>query len=596
VQLTTLDILTFVGFLALVVFVSLWASRKEKSGEDYFLAGRGLTWPLIGFSLIAANISAEQMVGMSGAAANGEIGLSIASYEWMAAITLVCVGFFFLPMFLKSGIYTIPQFLEFRFSPIARTVMSLLMVVMLVSVNISLVTYLGAKFLDPYISIASVEFGFLYPVDDIAILCWIIGITAGVYVAAGGLKACAWADIIQGAALIVGAIVIISDSSHQSPWAARRPEDERPRQWRRSVVEESAGVVDRLLRAQRRQDARVPAVERARIMPWTRAHRSAGSGSRISIYWGLNQYIMQRALGAKSLAEGQRGIFLACFFKLLIPFIIVFPGIIAFQLYGDAVLAKTGGDVAKAGELAYPTLIAEIMPPVLRGVMLAALAGAVMSSFNSGINSAATIFTIDVYKRYLSPHSDTKRQLRVGQIATAVIAVAACLIAPLPGSFEGVFAYIQEIWGFISPGIVAAFLMGIWLPKAPTIAGKLALLLSPLLYAICRVPKWILDGQGFSMQELEGVSRVVQSTDAGQAPVEGFRAMLYQFGSISFLHHMAIIFVIIAAVMILLTRWKPRSEPVTYPTSNVDVRVPLSSYLYGSLIIAATIALYVYFW
>jgi SSS family solute:Na+ symporter len=166
----------------------------------------------------------------------------------------------------------------------------------------------------------------------------------------------------------------------------------------------------------------------------------------------------------------------------------------------------------------------------------------------------------------------------------------------LPGSFEGVFAYIQEIWGFISPGIVAAFLMGIWLPKAPTIAGKLALLLSPLLYAICRVPKWILDGQGFSMQELEGVSRVVQSTDAGQAPVEGFRAMLYQFGSISFLHHMAIIFVIIAAVMILLTRWKPRSEPVTYPTSNVDVRVPLSSYLYGSLIIAATIALYVYFW
>jgi SSS family solute:Na+ symporter len=592
VQLTTLDILTFVGFLALVVFVSLWASRKEKSGEDYFLAGRKLTWPLIGFSLIASNISTEHFVGMAGSAF-GRVGLAIASYEWMAAITLVIVAWWLLPKFLRSGIYTMPEYLEYRYDGATRSIMATYLMLLYIFALLATVLYSGAQGLNGV-------FGFpemlannfdMSPEDSVYWStvggAWFIGIVAAAYTVYGGLKAVVWSDLLQGGALLIGGAIVlylglkivgggtVGDDGGVSGG---------------SVVEGW-----KVFSEQNADKLHVVLPWNDPDVPWL-AVFVGGLWIPNLFYWGLNQFITQRTLGAKSLAEGQRGIFLACFFKLLIPFIIVFPGIIAFQLYGDAVLAKTGGDVAKAGELAYPTLIAEIMPPVLRGVMLAALAGAVMSSFNSGINSAATIFTIDVYKRYLSPHSDTKRQLRVGQIATAVIAVAACLIAPLPGSFEGVFAYIQEIWGFISPGIVAAFLMGIWLPKAPTIAGKLALLLSPLLYAICRVPKWILDGQGFSMQELEGVSRVVQSTDAGQAPVEGFRAMLYQFGSISFLHHMAIIFVIIAAVMILLTRWKPRSEPVTYPTSNVDVRVPLSSYLYGSLIIAATIALYVYFW
>jgi SSS family solute:Na+ symporter len=343
VDLQIVDIVVFVIFAASVVGIGLWKSRGEKdTSSDYFLAGRGLTWPLIGFSLIAANISAEQMVGMSGAAANGEIGLAIASYEWMAAITLVAVGFFFLPMFLRSGIYTIPQYLEFRFSPIARTVMSVLMVVMLVSVNISLVTYLGAKFLDPYISIVSTDIGFLYPIDDIAVLSWIIGIIAGVYVAAGGLKACAWADLIQGAALIVGGAVI----TYLALGALGDPNPElgmnAPAEVAASLgVEQDAGVGERL--ASLKDDKMHMFLPwTSSVIPWTAL--MIGLWIPNFYYWGLNQYIMQRALGSKSLAEGQKGIVFAAGMKLIIPFVVCVPGIIAFSLYSGEMADRIDGD------------------------------------------------------------------------------------------------------------------------------------------------------------------------------------------------------------------------------------------------------------
>ena len=362
-DLQTIDIIVIVIFALAVVGIGLWKSRGEKdTSSDYFLAGRGLTWPLIGFSLIAANISAEQMVGMSGAAANGEIGLAIASYEWMAAITLVFVGFFFLPMFLKSGIYTIPQFLEFRFNAFARTVMSVLMVIMLVSVNISLVTYLGAKFLDPYISVVSTDIGFIYPLDDIAVLCWIIGITAGVYVAAGGLKACAWADLIQGAALIVGGAVI----TWLALGALGEPKPEMgmndPVQVASSLgLEPSAGVGERLgVLKEEKMHMFLPWT--SSVIPWTAL--VIGLWIPNFYYWGLNQYIMQRALGSKSLAEGQKGIVFAAGMKLIIPFVVCVPGIIAFTLYSGEMADRIDGD-AKTNRpvlLAYAAASGEGLP------------------------------------------------------------------------------------------------------------------------------------------------------------------------------------------------------------------------------------------
>ena len=316
-------------------------------------------------------------------------------------------------------------------------------------------------------------------------------------------------------------------------------------------------------------------------------------------YWGLNQFITQRTLGAKSLVEGQKGIYLACLFKLMIPFIIVMPGIMAFQMFGDEVLAKVGGDVSKAGEQAYPFMIAQIMPSFLRGVMLAALAGAVMSTFNSGINSASTIFTIDIYSKYINKKADARRQVTIGRWATALIALFACLIAPLPGKFEGVFNYIQEIWGFISPGIVAAFLVGLVLKRAPTIAGRTALILGPILYACSRIPKWIMENAyDFEIEKVaDGASQVVRKlADGSTQPVEGFAGLYYQFCSLAFLHHMAIVFVILAIVMAIITVVKPRTEPIKFPTSNLDTRVQPVTYVYGSLIIVATAALYAIFW
>jgi len=315
-------------------------------------------------------------------------------------------------------------------------------------------------------------------------------------------------------------------------------------------------------------------------------------------YWGLNQFITQRALGAKSVAEGQRGIFLACLMKLLIPFIIVIPGIIAFEHFGEAILAKAGGDASKAGELAYPHLITQIMPPFLRGVMLAALAGAVMSTFNSGINSAATIFTIDVYRRYVNPQATPRRQISIGRITTAIIAICACLISPLPGKFEGVFNYIQEIWGFISPGIVAAFLFGLISRRAPALAGRTVLILGPILYAAARIPGWILEGvYHYTLNRLpDGSSHVVQKlADGTMVTITGASAAVYRFCTMTFLHHMAMIFLILVAVMLVITRVRPRTEPIVYPTSKLDVRVPLSSYIYGTVILLLTVFLYIQF-
>jgi SSS family solute:Na+ symporter len=313
-------------------------------------------------------------------------------------------------------------------------------------------------------------------------------------------------------------------------------------------------------------------------------------------YWGMNQFITQRTLGARSLYEGQKGIYLACVFKLIIPFIIVVPGIIAFMKFGDALLAQAGGDEDKAGEIAYPYLISQLMPPFLRGAMLAALAGAVMSTFNSGINSASTIFTIDIYDKYIKKLKTPRQQVRVGRIATAVVALSACLIAPLPGRFEGVFNYIQEIWGFISPGIVAAFLVGLVLKRAPAAAGKTALILGPVLYACSRIPKWIMEGvYDFQLQSVDGGTEVLRVFDGGTEIVKGAAASYYRFCSMAFLHHMAIVFVLLVVVMAAMTMYRPRTEPIVYPQSDLDTTVPRRSYMLGALVCLATVALYVIF-
>jgi SSS family solute:Na+ symporter len=354
------DILVFFVFISIVVGTSMYKSRKEETDEDFFLASRGLVWPLIGISLIAANISTEQFVGMSGQSA-GSVGLAIASYEWMAAITLIFVAFFFLPKFLSSGIYTIPEFLEYRYNSTARTIMAIYTMIIYVGVTIAAVLYSGG------ITIYTI-FGI-----DLTSSIWIVGIIAALYTSWGGLKAVAWADLFQGSALIIGGAIVLYFGFV------------------------AIGGVDNFFTYNEDKLHMILPPDNE-VLPWTAL--VIGLWIPNIYYWGLNQYITQRTLAAKSLKEGQLGIIFAAGLKIIIPFVIVFPGIMAAQLYGESM---------KNTDAAYPLLIRNLIPQGLRGFMLAAIAGAVMSSLASMLNSASTIFTMDLYKKYLSKQPDQSK-------------------------------------------------------------------------------------------------------------------------------------------------------------------------------------------
>jgi SSS family solute:Na+ symporter len=353
-QLYWFDVLVFVGFLVVAIGTSLYKSRKEESGEDFFLASRGLVWPLIGLSLIAANISTEHFVGMSGQGA-GTMGLAVASYEWIAAITLVFVALFFLPAFLRSGIYTIPEYLEYRYNAAARAIMAFYLMVVYVGVSISAVVYSGALTLQTI-------FGM-----DLVLAVWLIGAIAALYTTWGGLKAVAWADLFQGSALILGGVMTLILGFRAVGGVG-------------SFLEVNADKLHMIL------------PESDSVLPWTAL--LIGIWIPNFYYWGLNQFITQRALAAKTLRQGQLGILFAATIKLIIPFIIIFPGIMAYQLY-RADLTAPGATT----DAAYPLLIRNLVPAGLRGFIFAAITGAVISTLGSMLNSVSTILTMDLYKR-----------------------------------------------------------------------------------------------------------------------------------------------------------------------------------------------------
>lgn len=507
-DLTLWDGIAFFAFLAAVIGISLYASRKEETSEDYFLAGRSLTWWLIGFSLIASNISTEHFIGMAGSGFGGA-GLAIASYEWIAAVSLVIVAFWLLPLFLRLGIFTMPEFLEHRYGNPARTIMALYLMAAYVGVAIAGVLYSGALGLETIFGL------------DMTLGIWLIGALAGAYTVYGGLKAVVWSDLLQGAALLVGGVVVTIIGLNRVGGLGQ-------------FLETNADKLHTVLPA---SDAE---------LPWTIF--LLGIWIPNMFYWGFNQFITQRTLGARSLAAGQKGIVFAAGLKLLIPFIVVFPGIIAFQLYGSS-LAD--------GDQAYPMLIRDLLPVGIRGILFAALFGAIMSSLDSMLNSASTLFTMDVYKRHLRPKADAARVVKVGRMATAFFVVLGCLLAPFPGRFEGVYAYMQMVWGFISPAITAVFVFGLVFRKAPQSAAVAGLLVGPVAYGILN---WTLP-------------------------------------QVAFLNHMAFTFLIVIAVMAVFTVTRPLAAPVTFETrTDLDMTGSRSARVGGWLVVAATVVLYVVFW
>ncbi len=518
--LSTIDI-AIVGLYAVSIFaLAQWVSRErgshKKDAQDYFLAGRTLPWWAIGTSLIAANISAEQIIGMSGS--GYVIGLGIASYEWMAAITLIIVGKFFLPIFLKNGIYTMPEFLERRFSPSVRTVMAIFWLGVYVFVNLTAILWLGATA--------------VHTVAGVEVQTALIGLAvfAGLYALYGGLKAVALTDIVQVSLLVLGGLII-------SYLALNR-------------ISSGAGVLAGFHELTLRFPDKFHMIllrdnPNYKDLPGLSVLLGGMWVMNLS-YWGFNQYIIQRALAAKDVREAQKGIVLAAFLKLLMPVIIVLPGIAAIAL---------APNLARADE-AYPHLMA-MLPTGVLGVVFAALIAAIVASMGSKINSIATIFTMDVY-RPLRPDTSPQRLVLIGRLTAATALIIATLVAkPLLGSFDQAFQYIQEFTGFFTPGICVIFLLGMFWDRCTASGALIAAIASAVLSF----------------------------------------ALKLEWPSLPFMDRVGLVFLVCLAIGVAVSLMeKPRETPLKIELKSIDYSTSTGFNVAALAITVILVALYAMFW
>ena len=457
---TTTDIIVFASYALIILSVGLWVSRnkkgKTKSAEDYFLASKSLPWWAIGASLIAANISAEQFIGMSGS--GFALGLAIASYEWMAAITLLVVGKYFLPIFIEKKLYTIPEFIEKRYSTNLKTILAVFWIALFIFVNLTTVLYLGGKALDTIIGSGDGSIIFISIVS--------LGFFAAAYSLWGGLAAVAWTDVIQVILLIFGGLLMTYFAL--------------------TNVTDSGNFIEGLKFIYNKIPERFTMIlsKGEIITPNGRDAWNDLPGIAVLVggmwvanlyYWGFNQYIIQRTLASKSLEEGQKGIAFAAFLKLIIPIIVVLPGMIAYVMNLDesGILTKESVDIGFIGsngniinDNAAPWLIKNFIPAGIKGLILAALSAAIVSSLASMLNSTSTIFTMDIYKSLINKNADDKSMVKIGRLSVLVSLIIAMIIAPQLGNLGQVFQFIQEYTGVVSPGILAVFLMGLFYKKA----------------------------------------------------------------------------------------------------------------------------------
>ena len=444
-EFAAIDIIVFVAYCLMIIALGLFVSRtkkgEEKTSSDYFLAGRTLPWWAVGASLIASNISAEQFIGMSGS--GFAIGLGIASYEWLGAIALLLVGKFFLPIFIKKKIFTMPQFLEMRFDGRVRTSLAVFWLLVYVFVNLTSVLYLGALVLQSML--------------DIPLHWAVIGLAvfSAAYSVYGGLKAVAWTDVLQVAFLTIGGLVttilVLGEIGGGEGVCAGFS----------IMLDAAPEKFDMILSKDHAMYKYLPGI----------GVLIGGMWMANLYYFGCNQYIIQRALAAKNLREAQRGIAFAGFLKLLLPLLVVIPGIAAFVL---------GADLERSDD-AYPWLLSNFIGTGMKGLVFAALIAAIVSSLSSMANSTATIFTMDIYKNFFNKSASEKQMVRTGRLTALSALVIAVLIAPLLRNLDQAFQFIQDFTGYVTPGVVAIFLAGMfWKRATPNAALIAAILTIPL--------------------------------------------------------------------------------------------------------------------
>jgi SSS family solute:Na+ symporter len=537
------DYIVFLVYFIVVSWYGYYVYRRKTKNDtggsrDFFLAEGSLTWWAIGASLIASNISAEHFIGMSGS--GFALGLAISTYEWMAAATLIIVAIFFIPIYLKNKIYTMPQFLAKRYNDTVSTIMAIFWILVYVFVNLTSILYLGAIAIT---SISTISFG------------WCIAglILFSVIVTLGGMKVIGYTDVIQVAVLMIGGLVTTYLALNMLADKAGH----------------SGNVWEGLAFLKQKADSHFH-------MIFEEGHPYYKDLPGLSViiggtwinnlnYWGCNQYITQRALGA-DLKTARNGILFAAFLKLLIPIIAVLPGIAMYVLHQDGMFQQEMADglgVVKPDH-AYPTLM-NLLPPGMKGIAFAALTAAVVASLAGKANSVATIFSLDIYKKYFDKNATEQQIVRVGKWSVIVSMIAAGIVAPALKTLDQAYQFIQEYVGFISPGVLAIFLLGLFWKRTTTTAALLGTLLTIPISALLKfLPRW---------------------TNGA-------------FPDYPFLDRMTITFSFIVATMVVVSLLKPQEKDTLQPI-EIDVRMfkVSNEFMVGSILILGVLTgLYISFW
>jgi SSS family solute:Na+ symporter len=541
-QLQTADYLVFFVYFILVSAYGYYIYRRKRtvnaSSKEFFLAEGSLTWWAIGASLIASNISAEHFIGMSGS--GFAIGLAISSYEWMAAATLIIVAVFLLPMYLKNRIYTMPQFLSVRYNDTVSAILAVFWLLVYVFVNLTSIIYLGSLAIS---SISPVSFEWA-----------IVGLTIfSIVVTVGGMKVIGYTDVIQVFVLLIGGLV--------TTYLAV------------SLLAEHFGFGKDLLKGLSILRKQAPDHFHM-ILDKSSPHYKELPGISVLIggmlvnnlaYWGCNQYIVQRTLGA-DLKTARKGILFAAFLKLLIPVIAVLPGIVMYVLYQNGVFQQEMVDAGGAlkPDHAYPTLM-NLLPPGLKGVAFAALTAAIVASLAGKANSIATIFSLDIYRKYVNREASEKKLVRTGRWAVLIAMVVAALVTPALRSLDQAYQFIQEYVGFLSPGVLAIFLLGMFWKRTTAAAAVIgALITIPVSVMLKFLPVW--------------------SNGA--------------FPDYPFLDRMTITFFVVAIAMVMISLVKPKPANDTHKIEMDTALFRVSpGFLVLSLLICGLLAaLYTVYW
>ena len=556
-----IDLIIILVYLALLIFLGLFLGRtkkgQEKSANDYFLAGNTLTWWAVGASLIAANISAEQFIGMSGTSYAD--GIATAAYELMAAVTLVVIGKFLLPIMLKRKIFTIPQFLRERYNDGVGLAFSILWLFLYVFVNLTSVAWLGALAIEQILGLQ----GAVLMIGDFAVSMRMVIVVAlfliaGIYSIYGGLASVAWTDVLQVTFLVGGGLItaffaleaVGGDAGFlgglKNIFHDLTTGDHINDTHLHLVIQESHSA---------NAFANVPGIAAIIGAVWL---TNVG-------YWGFNQYIIQKGLAAKSIKEAQKGMVFAGFLKILIPFIVCLPGICAYyiSLHPEAFSSLQG--TINVSDDAYPWLVRNFTPVGIKGLTFAALAAAIISSLASMLNSTSTLFTMDIYKKYVNKEANDKRLVKVGRI-TSVCALVIALIAvkPLLGSLDQAFQYIQEYSGFIYPGIIIVFGLGLlWKRSSSRAAVLTAIIVIPMgvLFKIFlgHVPFQLRAGYIFIILLVFHVimSLIDKKAEDCTLPAEDVRRTMLKWAKI--LGCTGLLFIVLAAVVTVWNLFLPAS-------------------------------------